>query len=325
MVTDTDDGVSEVVTYYQISEAIHSGLDIKGVQYKRLNGATSIGLIDVYQPTSSVTTQQRKAKFLNGLDIKVNNGEIVFIEWDDKILRPGTRIRLSDYATKCADHILSYRTHQNKVEPVFVLDDKIRIRKGTFLDVMDVKCKLDMSEVTNPKTLKFVYDEYLMNGGAGRNIAPLFIDIPERLELVAAYGVVLHNRNPDGYKFSAKTTAFIEDKFYDTFEKLADSPLHFASSDDARIEAIEYYRRLDRHLKFWKSKSSNYFAVRVHDDLTFFEVACRISMHNPQLIMEFLAFMYYFEPSERIQELYVRFCNKFNTWVLDLHDTLDWR
>ena len=326
-VIDTDDGVAEVVTYGQVVDAVRSGVDIKGVKCFIKDGVPYIQEVKVYQHQDSMTVRQTKAKVLAGVDIKLHNGEITSFNWVDSIVQPNVRIRLSDYGSKCADGIFETGMWKHKVPIIIVLDDKIKLRRQSLTGACQCsQLKIDVSEVTDIKTLNIVYKELIENAGRMSTVEEYAIDRYNRLEKVAIYGVVAHGHNPGGRVFSQEAIDFLENLLVESFEKLADSPLHFVSYTSARDIAKDHIAGLRRYEKFWRMNSNSYMAVRVHDDLRLLEVLSKTTTVNMQTAGNFLTFLYYFSPpSERVQQAYVKLCNRSNNWYLDLAKEMGWR
>ena len=126
-VVDTDDGVETKLPGEDIYNIINqSHLEILGVNPETFE-------ITVYQLPELVTRRQTKARLMQAVDIKIWNGMITSVKWDAERITKPVHVRLSDYASKCADLIFS-ENHDtpDSVKVVIILDDKLTWYKTIF-------------------------------------------------------------------------------------------------------------------------------------------------------------------------------------------------
>lgn len=327
-ITDTDDNTETVVCYRDLVKTVRLGIEIQGVEteWRNFRGEQMLCIkrTTVQQNEAYLTTKQVKTKALKGVDVIVSGDEITSINWDDRIVKAGTRIRLSDYGSKCADSILFIPFQEHTSRIIIVLDDKVRIKKNTFHDACRTKAQIDLSEVTNQRHVKFVYDEWIENG----RVIPVdefVIDDPVRMEKHEAIGVVCTGENFYKKKFSAEASAGVELMFYGEFDRIAKSQLHYVSGFDAKQRAKDHIRIISKDVYFWRGVGQEYRDVRYRDDLDIFSTLMAVTTCNPQMLFRFKNYLQFFEPSERMKEIYVDFCVRANCWLLDLAREYHWR
>lgn len=328
MVCDTDDGTEEEVTFSKLHGIIKLGIEVKGVEVgtRVVNKTvqTFIKRVEVYQDVGNLTAKQVKLKTLGGIEIKTQGDTITNITWRDEQTKRRVRIRLSDYGTKCADYIIRGGQQWHKVPIILVLDDKIKIRKNTFYGFTHSLAFIDLTEVTDVRTAKFVYEEWIENGSSV-SLYDIVADNKERLDRWAVYGVVVHNTVLNGRYFSDEVVRELENRLFDSFKTLAASPLHFVNDSHAREEARLHISRIKRNRAFWRQNCQTYKTVRVFDDLDSLLALGHTTTLNKRVIGYLVAFMNNWEPSDPLKELYVSLVNRANNWFLDLEKEMNWR
>ena len=126
-ITDTKDGVSDIVSIDYIGEVLKSGIKIKGVSYS--------GVDLCLHPISDINVDVGKQKAnLMGFDLNLDNGVLLGI--NSFPLNQGVvKIRLSNYCTTLGDYWIDGLFRNVNVrgcEIVFILDDKLKIMPHAF-------------------------------------------------------------------------------------------------------------------------------------------------------------------------------------------------
>lgn len=160
-VFDTDDMSETACTFAQIEKIVRDyGLEIKGVTtlISPKSGKPYVSQIEVQQNADSVTLLQTKAYMLYGVVIKTHEQEITKIDVPSGLRVPRATIRLSDYGTSCSDNIVNSLSIQFGHELILVLDDRIKIKRGSFSSMWPgSNVKLSLEEVTKASTIKSIY------------------------------------------------------------------------------------------------------------------------------------------------------------------------
>lgn len=148
-VVDSDDGVETVVSFDDLRRiCVDTGLQVLGVhKYLRHVGAgtcvekgnmiVSIGSIVPYQPPETMTIHQNKLLAMYGIRLSTYKDLITCIETTrkdaDSVI--AFRLRLSQFGSRCADHILGYQTINSVMyELTLVLDDNCPFTDTTFFE-----------------------------------------------------------------------------------------------------------------------------------------------------------------------------------------------
>lgn len=327
-IVDTDDMTEEVVDRRILNDIVRLGIPVAGVStYERVdrNGTTRtcISDITVYQNMDYATTRQAKAKVLQGVDIRTSGTEITFVGWDEKTVKPGTIVRLSDYGTKCGDSIFEAVPHSDEGRLTVIIDDKIRVRSKTFYASSRSGIVFDIREVNRERVIKWIYHEW-MTRGVSIDSNKFIIDEPERKACYSALTVVETGYNRFAYQHSDSAVSFVESYFIDEFKKLVASDFKYISSMESKQYAKDHIKSLKKNVYLWRSMSHDYEKVRNEDGLDVFVALSKCTTCNTNWVIHFSNFMYHFTPSDKVKELYVTLCNRANNWFLDLGKSKRW-
>lgn len=169
-VVDTDDNTEEYISADALSYIVLA----KGL---RISGASvvdqKLAVVVPYQPIDTLTAEQTKLRFVYDINVVVNNGTLVGIDWNSDILKAPVRVRVSDFATSLGDSILLNRARVESDIPklVLVFDDKIKSiqvesLRGSFVDFSFIYMihgvAVDVSEVKSEGLAKTIYDSVCM-------------------------------------------------------------------------------------------------------------------------------------------------------------------
>lgn len=127
-VLDTDDDVTEVATVQDLTHCVRDlGLTIQGVEI------TEKGYV-LLKPQFDYSVKETKFKVLKGIDMHVENGELVKFSYNRGL--QDTAIKLSDYCSVVAPHCFkpAWGINTNGHHITLILDDSLDIKSGSFLD-----------------------------------------------------------------------------------------------------------------------------------------------------------------------------------------------
>lgn len=329
-VVDTDDWKEEAVTRRDLLELLRLGVKVEGavLGYKvDKHGVPSyrVDSVQIYQNAAFASGKQVKLQMLAGVDIKISGTEIVSIKWSLDKVRTGMRIRLSDFGCSLADHVFDDHNPSGSGGPVFVFDDKIKIRRNSFIYALAKCCAFDLSEVTNPRVIKWFYEEWLDRGFLC-DIGTDIIDRQERAEYWHAVGVVTGRTQIRNERYSAEMLKAVEAKFYPEFEKLVNSRIAYIGGADARDAARSYIKELVKNWEFWRRapREESIGLVMATGSFNVFNVLRRTTTMNQVYLTHFFLYMSSFTPSDSVKRLYVDLLFKANRWFLDLKKEMNW-
>lgn len=323
VVTDTDDGTDEEVSLARLRKAVSSGVEIKGVTSVKHAGVDYVLKAEVYQLPSEMTAKQAKTKALKGIDIRTEGGVITYINWNDAVVSPNCRLRLSDYGTSVADNVLSEAKNAHSKEIVIVLDDKVAIRRYSFSNAQQSSVRFDLTEVRNDKMARIIYIEWVEDKREFKNLSSFVIDRADRADKWMAYGVVKRGFEP-GRWFSDETMSWVESIFYRQFKNLSESKFQFEQTSEAMSVAKDYCVHLRRKAAFWLSEPNDYDEVYKADKFNVFKAIEVATNCNRSVVLDFSNYVYYLHTSDRIRKLYVNLAVRANKWFLDLMVQQGW-
>lgn len=129
-VVDTDDGREEIVTWSKLRKVVHDGVQVYGVDFVNTVGEGYRCLIDVYQPSNTITQLQLKTKVLQGVEIVTYGKSITGI----RLLGSKSKVvlKLSDYGAALSECIFACNAPGYKGDITFVVDSKLKPRYGAF-------------------------------------------------------------------------------------------------------------------------------------------------------------------------------------------------
>lgn len=148
-VVDTDDNVETIVPFIDMLYIIDDlNIPIEGIISHR--GARAYIDTVPYQDMRYCSALQAKTKTLLGVDIHTYEGEVTAIIPDRKVMKDGTRIRLSEFGRKMSDavHIDWVQSRMNTKKLIIVLDDNILVY-GDRVNIILDDVYWDISEVTD--------------------------------------------------------------------------------------------------------------------------------------------------------------------------------
>lgn len=308
-ITDTDDGVETVVDDNGIQQLIDLKIQVHGVVVFDRD-------FEVYICKNPVEIKRLKAKvdLLYGVKIELSeHGAIAGASWDSSRVRPGTSIRLSDFAYRCKEVIFGYK-FSNEQPLTLILDDNIDILPGTFHRFVSNNVRVDITEVRHYKIVEYVYECWLRDTMLV-DAALVIKDSPERMLQWQAFGVVQNGIVPKNVsKFPDAVVGAVEARYMFDFEAVAS--VDFVIGSSIRTEEIKaYVKSLLAHRGFWESNPTSYSSIRKMDGLKVFRYMERCAQNNYQRVRRFYNYMKYFGTSLEIQQLYVKAVLRFNEVV----------
>lgn len=153
-VVDTADDVETFISFIDLLYIIDDlGIPIEGVVSHK--GARPYIDTIPYQDTRFCSALQAKTKTLLGVDVRTYKDEVTAIMPDQKVVKNGTRIRLSEFGRKMSDsvHIDWVMSRSNTKKLILVLDDNILVY-GDRVNMILNDVYWDISEVTNDDFLE---------------------------------------------------------------------------------------------------------------------------------------------------------------------------
>ena len=163
-IVDTDDDTETIVDKHYLEMcALQYKLPISGVSVDK-SGRFMLDAIP-YQPVETMTRLQTKMNVLNRVEVTTYKDSITSIVWYPDSLPEPVTLRLSDFASKCADCILwdNLGSHHSVT---LIIDDNIEISRDTFRPEVDnvsvvfdggLGVVFDLRELTNEDTAAKIY------------------------------------------------------------------------------------------------------------------------------------------------------------------------
>lgn len=187
-VVDTDDNVEQIVTSSQLWECHNKGIDIQGVYLERGRFIHAVP----YQDSRYMTKFQTKLLVMNHVDIRVYKKAITSITWDSSKISSPVSIRLSNFGSRLADYALYNAVHSGKHDVTFILDNRIKFSKWSFLTHEHIAGGLegagvlfDVCDVGNPKRADIVYKAVK---DSGSDISSIMDDPVRHRDMERVYG-----------------------------------------------------------------------------------------------------------------------------------------
>lgn len=323
---DTDDGSETFITRSQLFQTLRLGVDIQGavVETIQLRGkpVTRLKSIEVQQNPDMLSSIQAKTRMLKGVNVVVQGDTISSIYWNDADVQDKTVIRLSQFGSKCADNIFIARSRRfNSNQVIFILDDKITIRRKTLQSADNGSVHIDIREVTSNRIADLVYKAW--SGSRGK-LSMWVTDNPDRFELMSAI-VCVNTGYAPSCTCSEETVKTVEGMFFNEFETVSNSRFSYVSSLEAKEAVKNYVKRMRRFEDFWRGDSDDYSMALTYDRLDIFVVLMETTTASKLALHHFNSFMHNFTPSERVREVYVRLCKRANVWLMNLVREKNWR
>lgn len=321
-VTDSEDGVEQVVNNSYLVKARQLGIEIEGVEYScyPVNGRNVyyVSRCTVYQPGLGAAGKAAKALVLKGVDVKLNGDKIVTIDWNQKILGKNGKVRVSDFGTQCENFMFSHcHNPLPNTSITIIMDDKLKIRPKAFSRFFaHYGLVLDLRELSDDKYAGYAYNEYICVYNGNIEMLPLkILDMQDRMDLWTAIDIVYHGTK-NRSEFSDEINAKVADKFTVEFVKLSKIELILSTEAYDLENAMHYCRRVARNADFWYSKHQDFDIVITCDEgiFPFIQNSCK---SNFFAWSRFRNFIMAFPPNEHIKKAYVELCNRVNNWILD--------
>lgn len=326
-IIDTDDNVETVVTWQELRRILLLGINIVGVDYAIVNGfgrkkrILNVFGIEPYQEASSVTGRLAKLKALSGVDIRLRGDTIISISWNADTIKKGIRVLLSDYGSALGDRAFDNSRYKADTEVTFILDDKVRTTKASFTNFFSSCSVLDITEVTNQKTINNIYSAFIDQ--AKRSSIINFIDDhiidadADRLRGYQAIGAVYSFNHPSGVVFTEEDKEFVSDHFRDMFLRLCHSKIAFAETPKAKMMLQLHLVTLRKHIDFWYSTQSDFTTVFNKDGCRILRILQEASMLNPKSLWLLTSYLTIFRSDGEIKSAYVDFCKRGYIWCLE--------
>lgn len=230
-VLDTDDGVTEIATTYELTDYVKNlGLEIQGVVINADGYA-------FFHPQFDYSIKETKFKILKGIDIHVENGELVNLTYNENL--QDTTIKLSDYCNFIAPHCFKPSWGiKTKSHITLILDNSLDFKSFSFIDCFYCGViKMDITALSDKKA-DYVYKEAMKANALG--LFPYdyscIIDNIERLnyywaDSVLTKGLIMFNGQvtrleevlPDVDKY----TELMKKKYLKLFEHVANAEIRF--------------------------------------------------------------------------------------------------
>lgn len=332
-VTDTDDGVETVVSLSQLKNILGMGIEVLGVDavVHPFRGPRSIDIrtVKVCPPNVKGTTAQAKALIMYGVDVRSDKGRVTSVSWlYDKVGKNDgpVRIRLSEHGNLLENFSFARTgTIPTGMRLIFVLDDKIKVKKQSFQRFFDhYGCLvLDVSEVTSHRTLQYAYEEYFVqHRGDIEDVDRHIIDTEEHRVIWKAIGVVYSG----ALRYSGQsddTSAVVAKHFMKDFRDMRDLDFRIRSNVKDLQHAVIYASQIMRHKEFWQSNPTDYKKVRDNDENALLFMQNHL-MSNYYKAQRFMNYLLWFNPTTEVQKIYVDMCVRLNNWILWLAESNHW-
>lgn len=344
-VMDTDDYTETIVDHKGLYEAvITNGLKIEGVTVNRglftdrvskmQVERTYIDDVTVYQNPAYVKIKNAKTAVLYGVDITMSGDTIVGISVKDKLLTKKVRLRLSDYGVACSGHILSELEIKTSSVLVLVMDDKVKIRRNTFVGITSMcgSVYIDVTEVKNKAQLQNVY--FCDGFRGGPDIYELYIiDSEERLDFYKAVSILnngpgIHSANTrilDSFRSPEITCQYLIENFKDEFIALVDSEISLKGlpSDGSWIDIFVNSSNVVAFRHLYNANKLDYGAcLNVSNKVIW--ILRTVSTLNSRALNRFENYVRYFEPTTELRQAWMRLCINTVNWFTEYGRQKGW-
>lgn len=326
-VVDTDDGLEEVVDYERLKEAVVCGIDVKGVAVgSRLpwdkNSEIDILTIDVYNNRDVSSVMQTKLQVLKGIEVVVYDDTVVSVTWDRHRVKPGTSIRLSDFASKLGDLIFLSASRGPNSPITVVLDDTLSYSELSLRFVTGTEVRLDIREVKNKETVAMIYAEHRKRGDSKR-LDDYVLDTPERLDFWRGVYAVEIGKDPLAGPFLSSTRIEIENEFRSAFVGVWRSSKSIEPAIQDVAFAKRYSYELSKDRAFWMHPLDDYGEIYARDD-NILNTFGALTTCNQVQAKFFSNYIFFFTPSSEYKKMYVEICQNFCKWLIEYAKGQGW-
>lgn len=310
-VVDTDDGVEEIITDVDLIRITKLGLEIKGID--------ADGFARCYQDPLTMSLLQIKTNAIDGVSVFVYKDYITSIRRSAPSLRPGTRIRLSQFGKRFSDYVLEQVMDWNKIDLVLVVDDQFELTYPSTNIAPMFGVAFDITEVTNEEAAQAIYSSY-RRYSSSLKLSEFCIDRPDRMNYQQALLALSTGEHDKGVTFTLETWARIREEFTPKFQSIDLGELHFNSTTR---DGKAYMKDIRSAAEFWRSRCQDCFEVLAHDCETFDAIG-RLANAGGRPLRWFHNYLMFFPLTDELKRVYVDLCNTFNNWFLDYAEEAGW-
>ena len=317
-VLDTDDGVIEIATLTDLKHCVKDlGLEIQGAV---IDGQGYMSL----KPQFDYSVKETKFKVLKGIDMHVENGELVKFTYNKGL--QNTTIKLSDYCSIIAPHCFKPAWGvklDNNTHITLILDESLDIKLGSFIDCFYCGYIIVDVSALSDKKANLVYKEAIKAKAIGlyphRGSSCIIDTNCERFyfywaDCLLRNGLFGFNgqvsRAEEVIPNVERYSQLLKEKYMPLFEYVANAEIHFNKMISRRgiqekdIIVIKHHindavsnRRIDR-AKVYKELYRRYFTVS-----------------KPLSVYKLYRFIILFEKDEYCDHLWKMFCEHINQFV----------
>lgn len=312
-VLDTDDGITEIATIYELTDYVKDlGLKIQGVNID-VNGYVT------FNPQYNYSIKETKFKVLKGIDIHVENGELVNLTYNESL--QDTTIKLSDYCNFIAPHCFkpSFGIKTNS-HITLILDNSLDFKSFSFIDCFYCGViKIDVTALSDKK-VDYVYKEAMKADALG--LFPYnnscIIDNTERLnyywaDSIMTKGFLLFNGQvsrleevlPDVDKY----TKLMRKKYLKLFEHVANAEIRFNKNvcrTKREVKCATLIRQSIVNIDRYRTERARTFKMVYRKFLT---------IDKPLSVDKLYNFVMIFNADDYCWSLWDRFCNNILEFV----------
>lgn len=311
-VLDTDDGITEIATTYELTDYVKNlGLKIQGVV---INADDYV----FFHPQFDYSIKETKCKILKGIDIHVENGELVNLTYNENL--QDTTIKLSDYCNFIAPHCFKPSWGvKTKSHITLILDNSLEFKSFSFIDCFYCGViKVDVTALSDKKA-DYVYKEAMKADALG--LFPYnnscVIDNIERLnyywaDSIMTKGFLLFNGQvtrleevlPDVDKY----TKLMRKKYLKLFEHVANAKIRFNTNvcrTEREVQCVTIIKQSIINIG-WKAERARTFKVAYRKFLT---------IDKPLSVDKLYNFVMIFNADDYCWSLWDRFCNNILEFV----------
>lgn len=311
-VLDTDDGITEIATIYELTDYVKNlGLEIQGVVIN------ADGYV-FFHPQFDYSIKETKFKILKGIDIHVENGELVNLTYNENL--QDTTIKLSDYCNFIAPHCFKPSWGVKTDSHItLILDNSLEFKSFSFIDCFYCGViKMDVTALSDKKA-DYVYKEAMKADALG--LFPYnnscVIDNTERLnyywaDSIMNKGFLLFNGQvsrleevlPDVDKY----TKLMRKKYLKLFEHVANAEIRFNKNvcrTKREVKCATLIRQSIVNIG-WRAERARTFKVAYRKFLT---------IDKPLSVDKLYNFVMIFNADEYCWSLWDRFCNNISEFA----------
>lgn len=311
-VLDTDDGITEIATIYELTDYVKNlRLEIQGVVIN------ADGYV-FFHPQFDYSIKETKFKILKGIDIHVENGELVNLTYNENL--QDTTIKLSDYCNFIAPHCFKPSWGVKTDSHItLILDNSLEFKSFSFIDCFYCGViKMDVTALSDKKA-DYVYKEAMKADALG--LFPYnnscVIDNTERLnyywaDSIMNKGFLLFNGQvsrleevlPDVDKY----TKLMRKKYLKLFEHVANAEIRFNKNvcrTKREVKCATLIRQSIVNIG-WRAERARTFKVAYRKFLT---------IDKPLSVDKLYNFVMIFNADDYCWSLWDRFCNNILEFV----------